>query len=81
MFLEWVESWFRDLLTYSVTRNREDVINIDMVSQIQTQSASIDFGRLFDRIAEAKAAVEGIQRNLNRRMTMENLLLHMAEAS
>jgi DNA polymerase-3 subunit delta' len=81
MFLEWVESWFRDLLTYSVTRNREDVINIEMLSQIQTQSASVDFGRLFARIAEAKAAVEGIQRNLNRRMTMENLLLNMAEAS
>lgn len=80
-FLEWVESWFRDLLTYGVTRNREDVINIDMLSQIQKHSASIDCGRLFARIAEAKAAVEGIQRNLNRRMTMENLLLNTVEAS
>jgi DNA polymerase-3 subunit delta' len=78
-FLEWVESWFRDLLTYGVTGNREDVINIDMLPQIQKQSTSIDFGRLFARIAEAKAAVEGIQRNLNRRMTMENLLLNTVE--
>jgi DNA polymerase III subunit delta' len=79
-FLEWVESWFRDLLTYGVTGNREDVINTDMLPQIQKQSTSIDFGRLFARIAEAKAAVEGIQRNLNRRMTMENLLLNTVEA-
>jgi DNA polymerase III gamma/tau subunit len=80
-FLEWVESWFRDLLTYGITRSVEDVINIDMLPQIQKQSSVIDLGRIFVRIAKVKAAVEGIQRNLNRRMTMENLLLDMVEAS
>ena len=34
-FLEWIESWFRDLLAYSVTRNPQDVVNIDMLPQIQ----------------------------------------------
>ena len=79
-FLDWVESWFRDLLIYDFTRSVEDVINIDMLPQIQKESALIDLGRIFTRIAEVKAAVEGIQRNLNRRMTMENLLLDMVEA-
>jgi DNA polymerase-3 subunit delta' len=79
-FLEWVETWFRDLLAYGITRSGENVINVDMFSQIQKQSASMDFGELFACIAETKAAVEGIQRNLNRRMTMENLLLNMVEA-
>jgi len=80
-FLEWVESWFRDLLAYSVTRNLQDVGNVDMLSEIQGQSATTDCERLFSLIAEAKAAVVAIQRNLNRRMVMENLLLSTVEAS
>lgn len=80
-FLEWVESWFRDLLAYSVTRNLQDVVNVDMLSVIQGQSATTDCERLFSLIAEAKAAVVAIQRNLNRRMVMENLLLSTVEAS
>ena len=58
-FLEWIESWFRDLLVYSVTRNPQDVVNIDMLPQIQTQSATADFERLFSRIAEAKSSGRG----------------------
>jgi DNA polymerase-3 subunit delta' len=80
-FLEWLESWFRDLLAYSVTRNPQDIVNIDMLPQIQQQSATTDFERLFSRIAEAKAAIGGIQRNLNRRMVIEDLLLNAVEAS
>ena len=74
-------SWFRDLLAYSVTRNLQDVVNVDMLSVIQGQSATTDCERLFSLIAEAKAAVVAIQRNLNRRMVMENLLLSTVEAS
>ena len=80
-FLEWIESWFRDLLVYSVTRNPQVVVNVDMLPQIQQQSATADCERLFSRIAEAKAAVGGIQRNLNRRMVIEDLLLNTVEAS
>ena len=80
-FLEWIESWFRDLLVYSATQNPQAVVNVDMLPQIQQQSAATDCERLFSRIAEAKAAVGGIQRNLNRRMVIEDLLLNTVEAS
>ena len=80
-FLQWVESWFRDLLAFGVTRNPRDVINLDMLPQIQQQLTTTDYERLFARIAEAKAALEGIQRNLNRRLILEDLLLNTVEAS
>ena len=80
-FLEWLESWVRDLLAYSVTRNPQDIVNIDMLPQIQQRSAATDCECLFSRIAEAKAAIGGIQRNLNRRMVIEDLLLNAVEAS
>ena len=80
-FLDWVESWFRDLLVYGVTRGAQDVVNADILSEIQQQSTSTEFERLFSLIAKAKEAVEGIQRNLNRRMLLEDLLLNTVEAS
>jgi len=80
-FLEWIESWFRDLLVYSVTQNPQAVANVDMLPQIQQQSATADFERLFSWIAAAKAAVGGIQRNLNRRMMIEDLLVNTVEGS
>lgn len=80
-FLQWVESWFRDMLAYGVTRNPRDVVNLDMLPQIQQQWATTDVERLFARVAEAKAALEGIQRNLNRRLILEDLLLNTVEAS
>jgi hypothetical protein len=50
-----------------------------MLTQIQRQSATTNFERLFYSINEAKAAVAGLQRNLNRRMVIEGLLLNAVE--
>jgi hypothetical protein len=52
-----------------------------MLTQIQRQSATTNFERLFYWINEAKAAVAGLQRNLNRRMVIEGLLLNTVEAN
>jgi DNA polymerase-3 subunit delta' len=79
-FLQWAESWYRDLLVYTVTRSRQDIVNIDMLTQIQQQFATTDLEDLFSRIAETREAVGGIQRNLNRRMVIENILLNAIEA-
>jgi DNA polymerase III subunit delta' len=80
-FLEWIESWFRDLLVYIATRSQQDIVNVDMLPRIQQQSATADFEGLFSRIGEARAAIGGIQRNLNRRMVLEDLLMNTVEAS
>lgn len=80
-FLEWIESWFRDLLVYGVTQNQQTVVNYDMLTQIQRQSASTNVERLFCWINETKAAIAGLQRNLNRRMVIEGLLLNTVEAN
>jgi DNA polymerase-3 subunit delta' len=79
-FLEWAESWYRDLLVYTVTHNQQDMVNVDMLSQIEQLAAAVDLEHLLTQIAEAKGAVVAIQRNLNRRMVLENLLLNAAEA-
>src|SRR5262245_51595153 len=80
-FLEWIESWFRDLLVFGLTQNQQTVVNCDMLAQLQRQSATTNFEQLFYWISEAKAAVAGLQRNLNRRMVIEGLLLNTVEAN
>jgi DNA polymerase-3 subunit delta' len=79
-FLQWAESWYRDLLVYAVTQNQQDVVNVDMSTQIEQLSAAVEIEHLLERIAEAKGAVVAMQRNLNRRMVLENLLLNAGEA-
>jgi DNA polymerase-3 subunit delta' len=80
-FLQWAESWYRDLLVYALTQNRQKVVNVDMLPQIQQVSAAIKLEHLLARIAEAKGAFSAIHRNLNRRMVIENLLLNVGETS
>jgi DNA polymerase III subunit delta' len=79
-FLDWAESWYRDLLVYTVTQNQQDMVNVDMLPQIEQMAAAVELEHLLAQIAEAKRAVVAIQRNLNRRMVLENLLLSAAEA-
>jgi DNA polymerase-3 subunit delta' len=78
-FLQWAESWYRDLLVYTLTQNQQEVVNVDMFPQIQQVSAASKLEHVLARIAEAKEAVGAIRRNLNRRMVIENLLLNARE--
>jgi DNA polymerase-3 subunit delta' len=77
-FLQWAESWYRDLLVYSLSQNRKEIVNADMLAQVQA-SAAIELEHLLARAAEAKAALGAIHRNLNRRMVIENWLLNVGE--
>ena len=71
-FLEWAETWYRDLLIHSVTQNTQAIINLDMLTQIEAHSARSDTERLLSLLAQTTAAGAQIQRNLNRRMVLEN---------
>jgi DNA polymerase-3 subunit delta' len=76
-FLAWAESWYRDLLVHAVTRESRDVINLDFIPRIERESAHGKLEhRLSSMIHTAKAAAR-IQRNLNRRMVLEDLLFNI----
>ena len=79
-FLDWAESWYRDLLVYTVTQNQQDMVNVDMLPQIEQLAAAVELEHLLAQFAEAKRAMVATQRNLNRRMVLENLLLNAGEA-
>jgi DNA polymerase-3 subunit delta' len=78
-FLEWAAIWYRDLLTFRVAHDREEIINLDLLEQIKEQSVQSDENHLFSLIAKTAEASRLIQRNANRRMVIEDLLLDVVE--
>jgi len=79
-FLAWVETWYRDLLIYNVTREARELINLDLVKTIQQQSAAGNPERIIVALSQAAGAAARIQRNLNRRMILEELFMAAVEA-
>lgn len=73
-FLGWAESWYRDLLVYQATHRSDELVNLDMLPEIERQAATIKLDRLHLSMQKASSAAAGIQRNLNRRMILEDLL-------
>jgi DNA polymerase-3 subunit delta' len=73
-FLNWVESWYRDLLIYSVAKDSDDLVNLDMRPQIEQQSSHQGIDAALRAIAQTAGAAARIQRNLNRRMVLEKFL-------
>ncbi len=76
-FLQWAETWYRDLLIHAVNENSEETINVDMVAEIRSQSAKAQVERLLSTFAQTAQAAGRIQRNLNRRMVLESLFFNV----
>ncbi len=72
-FLEWAETWYRDLLVHAATENSEEMVNLDMLTEIGSQSAKGNFEQMLASFAQTARAAGRIQRNLNRRMVLESL--------
>ena len=73
-FLGWAQSWLRDLLVYQATGEADELVNVDLLAEIERQAAKISMDRLHSSMEKAVSAAAAIQRNLNRRMILEDLL-------
>ena len=76
-FLAWALCWQRDRLVYAVTQGSREIVNLDLISEIQQQAAQSDLESILSLLSQTAGAVGSIQRNLNRRMVLENLLLNV----
>jgi DNA polymerase-3 subunit delta' len=73
-FLQWSESWYRDVLVHAVTDKADALVNLDLLEQIRQQSVSNSAETALNAISRVTEATAGIQRNLNRRMVLEKFL-------
>jgi DNA polymerase-3 subunit delta' len=74
-FLDWALCWHRDRLVYAVTQSPREIVNLDLISEIQRQTAQSDLNNILSLLSQTAGAGGRIQRNLNRRMVVENVLL------
>jgi DNA polymerase III subunit delta' len=78
-FLKWAESWYRDVLVHGVTQKSDEIVNLDMMAQIEQSAVVCGAERALAALAGVTGAAAGIQRNLNRRMVLEKLLIGVVE--
>jgi len=79
-FLRWAESWYRDLLVYAVSREPDQLVNLDLRDQIEQQSTTHTIDHNLRAIGQSAGAAARIQRNFNRRMVLEKFLFGVAGA-
>ncbi len=76
-FLQWAETWFRDLAVYRITQDSREIVNQDMVPQVTERSQIGDIEGMLSALRQTARAGARIHRNLNRRMVLERLLLNV----
>jgi DNA polymerase-3 subunit delta' len=79
-FLQWAETWYRDILIRTVTQDSCDIINLDQLAQIEEYAAHSKVEHLLSLLEQASAASAQIQRNFNRRMVLESLFFAVVGA-
>ena len=79
-FLQWAETWYRDLLISRVTQNAGSLVNVDQSAQIEEHAAHGEIEHLLALLAQTSAASAQIQRNFNRRMVLESLFFAVVGA-
>lgn len=70
-FLQWAESWYRDLLVQKAAQGTGDLVNVDLREQIAERAANGNLQRTLRAISQIEGAAARVQRNLNRRMVLE----------
>ena len=78
-FLNWAESWYRDLVIANLAQTTDECVNLDMRQEIEKQTSQIGIEPALSALAQIATARTEIQRNLNRRMVLEKVLFGIVE--
>ena len=76
-FLEWLAIWYHDLVIYSAAGSDDGLTNRDIMKRMEEQDQDFDRERLFFLLTQASRTARRIQRNVNRRMALENFFAHV----
>ena len=78
--LEVLSAWLRDLMVAKTSRRQEWLVNNDRGEEIARQAEGLPLEAILDGLRAVNAAMDGLTRNANPRLSMENLLLQLREA-
>ncbi|HXG51465.1 MAG TPA: DNA polymerase III subunit delta' [candidate division Zixibacteria bacterium] len=74
--VRWLETWYRDMLVYAVSGEEGEIANRDLLSHLRQRSARPE--QILSLLSRTAEASRRLQRNLNYRMVLEDLLLEAA---
>ena len=78
MLLTMIHTWYRDLLSYKERGSGAQLINIDLSHEIHEAAPGMDIPSLILRMEVIQAALWNLDRNANRQITLEAMLLDLA---
>ena len=77
--LEFLSAWLRDLMVAKVSRRRESLVNQDRGEEVARQAEGLPLRVILDGLRAVQAAIDGLTRNANPRLTLEHLLLRLRD--
>src|SRR5712692_2369818 len=78
--LGWLAAWFRDLIIVKVGGDRSRLVNSDCPAQLDALAARLKIETILSLAAYVKSMHRGLERNLNKQMMLEGLLLRLQAA-
>jgi len=78
--LEVLSAWLRDLMVAKTSRRQEWLVNTDRGEEIARQAEGLPLEAILDGLRAVHAAMDGLTRNANARLCLEDLLLQLREA-
>jgi DNA polymerase-3 subunit delta' len=76
--LTMIHTWYRDLLLYKERGSTAQLINIDLSDEIHEAAPGTDILSLIRRMEVIQGAIWNLDRNANRQITLEAMLLDLA---
>jgi DNA polymerase-3 subunit delta' len=77
-FLDWLAAWYRDILILRAAENGDEVSNLDLLDKLRAQAERLSLEEAMALRSRALDAAARVRRNINRRMALENLFVHIA---
>jgi DNA polymerase-3 subunit delta' len=78
--LGWLAAWFRDLVIVKVGGDRARLLNADCLEQLEALAARLKVDTIADLAAYVESMHRGLERNLNKQLMLEGLLLRLRAA-
>jgi len=76
----WLTAWFRDLVLVKAGGDRSRLVNSDCLAQLDALAARLAIETILDLAAYVKSMHRGLERNLNKQLMLEGLLLRLQAA-
>ncbi len=78
--LGWLAAWFRDLVIVKVGGDRTRLLNADCLDELEVLAARLKVDTIADLAAYVESMHRGLERNLNKQLMLEGLLLRLRAA-